>query len=158
MVGPRIVFTRFASPQSAQLRPWREHTARVRGVLSGALEPVVESGTIVWSLISANNRELARGGAVHDAYDDAVSHASSVVAASAELEPRLTAERTRGTYGWYLVRVEQVELVCARWYDTVRYRNQAMDAARAALPVAVLVDGARYAVPRSARSREYVGS
>lgn len=147
-VGPRIVFTRFASSDSPRLKTWREHVARVVGTgpaTVAATTPDPKDGVMVWSLVSGNNRELARGGRTYVAFEDAVSGAEAAVANHETLDARLISDRRRGGYGWFLLHGPEPELVCSRWYESDRYRNQALAATRHALLSASLLSGTRIA-------------
>jgi hypothetical protein len=143
-VGPRIVFTRFASSASPKLRPWREHVRRVTGSLPEVigLEPDT-SPVIVWNLVSANNRELGRGARVYQRFDDAVLGAQRLVAQSAELQVTTVSGDRDGFYGWQASYEGASELVCSRWYQTERDRQHAVAIAMNALSGATLREGAR---------------
>jgi hypothetical protein len=141
-VGPRVVFTRFASSESVKLRGWRDHQARVAGVTAELSE--TESGPVlVWSLISANNRELARGGHLYGRFDDAIGGARRTIAVHSHCELKLISDRRLGGYGWFLESSDGPELTCSRWYETERDRRHAVVVALAALAKATLQPGAR---------------
>jgi hypothetical protein len=147
-VGPRIVFTRFASGTSPKLRPWREHVRRVTGfapdVLGGAEEG---DGVVVWNLVSANNRELGRGAQLFHRFADAVIDAQSAVDTAALMEVALVSGDHDGVYGWKASLNGHAELICARWYQTGRDRQHALMVALSALAVAALREGARSTHP-----------
>ncbi|MFC5929605.1 hypothetical protein D6T64_17390 [Cryobacterium melibiosiphilum] len=144
---PRITFTRFSSAGSAKLAPWREHRRRViERTGPTATGPTTESAdrSVVWQLLSANNRELARSA---DVYVDFISARASAVHAAEGVASRgtvtLVSDDQRGAYGWF-VDVDQVtEIVCARWYVAERERRHAVELTLASLPLARIADGAR---------------
>jgi hypothetical protein len=139
-VGPRIVFTRFPSPDSAKLVPWRDHHRRVVGV--DPQQDDQAAAVIAWTLISANNRQLGRAGRLFGRFDEAVTGAQRVTLLD-DLEVRLVSVRRLGGFGWFLATADIAELTCARWYETERDRRQAIAAVVAALRVATLQPGAR---------------
>jgi hypothetical protein len=118
-VGPRIVFTRFASSTSPKLRPWREHVRRVTGTAPDLIGLDGETASvIVWNLVSANNRELGRGAHIYQRFAD-------------------------GVYGWKAAHAGTTEMVCSRWYQTDRDRQHSIAIALVALRGATLRAGAR---------------
>ena len=147
-VGPRIVFTRFASSTSPKLRPWREHVRRVTGAAPELIGFDDEtSSIIVWNLVSANNRELGRGAHLYQRFDDAVLGAQRVIAESGELTVMSVSGDRDGVYGWSATHAGSPELVCSRWYQTDRDRQHSISIALAALRVASLREGARFNHP-----------
>ncbi|WP_166791687.1 hypothetical protein [Cryobacterium frigoriphilum] len=99
---------------------------------------------MIWQLLSANNRELARSA---DIYADFASARASAVRAAEAVATRgnvtLVSDDRRGAYGWY-VEVDQIpEVVCARWYVAERERRHAVDLSLASLPLAQIAEGAR---------------
>ena len=143
-LGPRIVFTRFASSTSPKLRPWREHVHRVIGTDPDLIGIDGESASvIVWNLVSANNRELARGVHIYQRFDDAVLEARQLVAGSHELEVALVSGDRDGVYGWSASRAGTTDLICSRWYQTDRDRQHAIAIALVSMRSASLREGAR---------------
>lgn len=140
--GPRIVFLRFATASSPKLTPWVGHSELVIGVAAEVpLGP--PTGTVVWQLVSANNRQLARGAEVHDTFEQARANAARVVERHADLEVDLVSEGRRGVYGW-LARLDgEPVITCSRWYVNDRDRRHSIELARRSLAIAVLHSGAR---------------
>lgn len=147
-VGPRIVFTRFASGTAPKLRPWQEHVRRVAGALPTVIG--ADDGTasvIVWNLVSANNRDLGRGARIYQRFDEAVLDARAVIETKADLVITLVSGDRDGVYGWSLVRDGAPEIVCSRWYQTDRDRRHSIEVALTALQSASLREGARLTHP-----------
>lgn len=141
-VGPRIVFTRFASATSPKLRPWREHVRRVTGEAPELIGFDGETASvIVWNLVSANNRELGRGARIYQRFDDAVLSAERLIHVELDVTP-VSGDRD-GVYGWKASLEGTPELVCSRWYQTDRDRQHSTSIAMAALRGASLRAGAR---------------
>lgn len=147
--GSRIVFTRFISGDSPKLRPWVAHLNRVTVSTPTVAVPLVglESGAVVWQLVSANNREIARSAGVHSTFDEAAESARRAVAISAELDIELVSESTRGTYGWMARVGDSAVMTCARWYPTNRDRTTSILLAIRCLASAELLSGARLINP-----------
>ncbi len=153
--GPRFVFVRFLTRDTPKLRPWEAHVRRVLGDVAQVRSSPQDDGVVVWQLVSANNRELARGTEMHDSFDGARSAVSTIVAARASIEIRLTSEPGRGVYGWYLSVDDQPVATCARWYLTERDRRNSIELAVRSIGVATLNSGARLTDPAlMARARE----
>lgn len=140
--GPRIVFLRFATASSPKLTPWVGHAERVIGSLpQDPIDP--PTGTVVWQLVSANNRQLARGAGVLDTFEEARADAARIVERHADLEVDLVSEGRRGVYGW-LARLDGDPVVtCSRWYVSDRDRRHSIELARRSMAIAVLHTGAR---------------
>lgn len=146
-VGPRFVFTRFASRSVARFAQWNDHLARVTGVRSPVLVPVGspdDDTVVVWSLVSGNNRELARGWRAFGRFDDATA-AAIAVAETTVWEAQLVNDARAGGYGWYLTAARVPEVVCSRWYEADRDRRAALSGATEALRIAVSSPGTRAA-------------
>ena len=144
-VGPRIVFVRFLNVDSPKLVPWIAHARRVMGSVplpSVATAPTDSNDRLVWQLVSANNRQLARGVGVHHSFEAARLHAQSVVA-STTLDVEQVSEAGRGVYGWFATDHGVPVMTCARWYVTDRDRRHSIKLAIASVTEAVLHDGAR---------------
>ena len=145
-VGPRIVFTRFATSTSPKLRPWREHVRRVTGTAPEVIGFEDESASvIVWNLVSANNRELGRGAQIFQRFDEAVLSAQRLIAEQLDVAP-VSGDRD-GVYGWKAAYQGVTELVCSRWYQTDRDRQHSITIAMTALRAASLRAGARFNHP-----------
>lgn len=146
-VGPRIIFTRFATVSSPKLVPWNEHAWRVTGIIpvpqSAATEP--DDGAVVWQLLSANNRMLGRSVGVFGSFDSAVSDARAVVIAGSTPAVRLVSDERRGMFGWYTELSARPSMTCARWYSAERDRRNSLELALSSIVVALLHPGARQA-------------
>jgi hypothetical protein len=151
-VGPRVVFTRFLTRDSPKLNPWVEHRDRVIDIASVSLVPAIRdladgAVAVVWQLVSANNRQLARSAQVHASFESAAGSAQQIVDMSAELVLTRASEQGRGMYGWYAAIENDPVMTCARWYTTDRDREQAGALAVTAIAVAQLGAGARLMDP-----------
>ncbi len=143
-VGPRIVFVRFLTRMSPKLVPWVAHSTRVIGEPADVAQDADSGeGLVVWQLVSANNRQLARGAEVHNTFEAAHDHAAAVVDAAARLDVSLVSEARRGVYGWFMSLDGSPSAICARWYGTDRDRRHAIELAVRSIPVASLHTGAR---------------
>lgn len=146
MSGSRVIFTRFTNAESVKLRPWREHRRKVVGA---TVEPVRTSAdgsryAVVWQLISANNRELARSADEFDAFEDAVLSAREAVDLVKEHGVMMPVSSDQmGTYGWYISILGHPVVICSRWYASERARQHAARLTLESLPVAELAAGAR---------------
>lgn len=145
-VGPRIVFVRFQTSDSPKLVPWVTHAERVVGQ-PVPVDSVAEGGRVVWQLVSANNRELARGFDVHATFEEARASAQLLVETAGELEVGLVSEAGRGVYGWFASRDHEPQMTCARWYTTVRDRQHSIELALRSIPIATLHSGTRLTDP-----------
>ena len=139
------MFVRFANSESPKLAPWLSHAASINSAASSSPLPTHE--LVVWHLVSANNRELARGFGVHASFDEARAIAASLVSAKGTLVAELVNESARGVYGWYASLDGVPAVTCARWYASDRDCKQSMKLALQSLPVASLNAGARLAHP-----------
>lgn len=146
-VGPRIVFVRFQSAESPKLTPWITHVSRVVGRTPRAIVPVIGDSRIVWQLVSANNRELARSVDVYGTFESATAGAQHVVDSSADSVVEQVSESGRGVYGWYSTVDGVPVMTCARWYVTDRDRRHSIEIARKAIAAATLHTGARLNLP-----------
>lgn len=138
---PRIVFVRFISADSPKLTPWIGHARRVINPEFPETEPA--TGTVVWQLVSANNRQLARGALVLDTFEDAHADAARAVEQHADLTIDFISEGRRGVYGWFGSLDGRPVITCSRWYVTDRDRRHSIELARRSLANAVLHTGAR---------------
>ena len=145
-VGPRVVFVRFLTSESPKLNPWVSHSARVLGA-APAPAVTAEGDVVVWQLVSANNRQLARGASVHRSFESAHESALAVVAAGESLSVSLVSEAGRGVYGWYASLDGEPAMTCSRWYLTDRDRRYSIDIAMRSVAVASLHSGARLTDP-----------
>ena len=148
-VGPRIVFVRFLTSDSPKLAPWVAHARRVVESKPDtvATKPSEGEGVIVWQLVSANNRQLARGVDVHESFEGAHADASIAVGARSQLSIDLVSEAGRGVYGWFASLDDRPVVTCARWYFTDRDRRHSIELALKSISVATLHTGARLTDP-----------
>ena len=146
-VGPRVVFVRFQSGDSPKLAPWVAHASRVVGRTARATLPVASDGCLVWQLVSANNRELARSVDVYGSFEAATAGAQLVIDASARTVVEQVSESGRGVYGWFAMVDGVPVMTCARWYVTDRDRRHSVEIARKAVATATLHTGARLNLP-----------
>ncbi len=141
---PRVIFTRFARSDSPKLRPWVDHRAR----LLFASDIVDDAnGTVVWQLVSANNREVARGANIHGDFERATAVVQAVAAASAELLVVPVSEQARGVFGWYATIGDVPAMMCARWFQSDRDRWQSVRLALHGIGLADVSIGSRLSDP-----------
>jgi len=153
--GPRLVFVRFPIRDSPRLKPWVAHIRRVLGEIESELHPSMTDGFIVWQLVSANNRQLARGVDVYETFEEARSTVIALASSSARVTTELVSEAGRGLYGWYFRLDGRPVATCARWYLTDRDRRNSIMLALRSMPVATLNTGARLTEPMPmARDRD----
>jgi len=122
---------RFATAQSPKLQLWIGHFDRVVGHGPRVVNSVATSQDeciVVWHLVSANNRMLARSANLFERFEDAQADA---LAASGSTAPR------------YSQLDGEVEMICARWYGTERDRRNAIELAELSLVNSHLAAGAR---------------
>jgi hypothetical protein len=142
--GPRLVFVRFPTPDSPKMKPWMTHIRRVlAGLEQTSPAAPLEHGSIVWQLVSANNRQLARGTDIYDSFEDAYARLTEIVSATTSLTIGLVSEAGRGLYGWYLSSEGRPVATCARWYLTDRDRRNSIALALQSLAIATLGSGTR---------------
>ena len=97
----------------------RPHTARVPGA----------DDVWVWSLVSGNNRQLARGASVHSSLAAARRDAARMLESRDLLSVELVTGTERARYGWFATVGGHPVATCARWYPTDRDRNHSLDLA-----------------------------
>lgn len=140
-MGPRVVFTQFATARSPKLAPWHSHSARVTGRSPIAALPAphgfADGGAVIWHLISGNNRMLARSAQVFGSMPEAVLGAESAIAAVVHLVITLV-DDGRGEHGWYAKLSGTPVLTCARWYLSERDRRNSVESAITSLETATL--------------------
>lgn len=145
-VGSRIVFMRFATARSPKLQLWIDHFERVVGHGPRVVNSVVSSQEeciVVWHLVSANNRMLARSANLYERFEDAQRDALAMSGSTGPRDIVLTSHQRRGEYGWYSSLDGEVEMICARWYGTERDRRNAIELAELSLVSSHLGAGAR---------------
>lgn len=146
-VGSRIVFVRFQSAESPKLTPWLAHVSRVVGRTARVTIPIVGDSRVVWQLVSANNRELARSVDVYGTFAAATAGAQFAVDSSGDSVIEQVSEAGRGVYGWFATVDGVPVMTCARWYVTDRDRRHSIEIARKAVATATLHTGARLNLP-----------
>jgi hypothetical protein len=145
-VGSRVIFTRFATARSPKLQLWIDHFDRVVGHGPSVVSAVVsgqDECIVVWHLVSANNRMLARSANLYEHFEDARANALATSGSTAPREIVLKSHQRRGEYGWYSLIDGEVEMICARWYSTERDRRNAIELAELSLSSSNLAAGAR---------------
>ncbi|MBC7592338.1 MAG: hypothetical protein H7288_00060 [Kineosporiaceae bacterium] len=120
----------------------------VNSVASGQDECIV-----VWHLVSANNRMLARSANLFERFEDAQADALATSGSTAPREIVLTSHQRRGEYGWYSMLDGEVQMICARWYGTERDRRNAIELADLSLVTSHLAAGARAIDPEIHRGQ-----
>jgi len=151
MADPRIVFTCSATLDLAILDPWREHRGRVVRSTAEAARPARDAAcaAVVWQLVSANNRELARSADVFDDYQDAVISANEAVQFAGSNDVVPVSDPITGGYGWYIRVLGLPAVVCGRWYLAERERRHSLRLTLESIPLARLTPGARRYVGRN---------
>ncbi|MGK2853702.1 MAG: hypothetical protein ACSLE3_06270 [Microbacteriaceae bacterium] len=116
--------------------------------LPGSMEPEDEiDGVVVWQLVSANNRQLARGSRIHGNFGAAELHARAAVATASLLDIAFVSEQGRGDYGWIAAVAEEPVMVSSRWYLTERDCRHSIEISLRALVKAEVHRGARLSDP-----------
>ncbi|MFJ4038430.1 hypothetical protein ACIPVB_10120 [Microbacterium sp. NPDC090007] len=130
----RVVFDTFRSATDPMLTSWLAFRARI---LPTAAPPPIRSADGapgagvygVWRLLATNNRELARGTALHASPDHAWADAEHLRERAADLSTTTLRGDLSTRHGWAL-RLDGVPvLMCSRWYESP---SEAAAAARAA--------------------------
>jgi hypothetical protein len=121
----------------AQLLPELANTAPAPTLPSVAAEGVGQYG--VWRMLATNNRELARGAALHASPGLALTDAEALQHASASLTTSVVRGSSPMTHGWVLRRDGVAVLICSRWYESSPEAASAARAARAVLERAEIV-------------------
>jgi len=99
----------------------------------------------VWRLISANNREIARGAGMYADYAEAAAHAQQVRDAAPLLTVTFLRRTGRGDYSWYASFGKCPVLLAAAWHRTARDRDRSAATALQALGGAkILATAARH--------------
>lgn len=145
-VGPRIVFTRFVHGESPKLQPWISHLRRSLRVDATAPIPIMgnlDSGAVVWHLVSGNNRQLGRSARIYPTFEQATADARLVVDGEPLMQVTLVSEHLRGVYGWYASIDGEPVVTSSRWYETERDRARAIGLALPSMAKAVLLPGSR---------------
>lgn len=150
-VQPRVIFTRFSSADGAEFRPWMDHLNRVLGRRAPAQTPV--SDPTVWQLVSANNRELARGVGLFEGFASARDAAKATVFSLPRAVSKAVVDERKGLYGWYLSVDDGPAVICSRWYLADRERTQAVNVALVALVAATFAEGSRLVLERSPKGQ-----
>jgi hypothetical protein len=146
------MFVRFPERNSPRLKPWLTHARRVLGEEESDRWGASNDGFIVWQLVSANNRELARGVDVHETFEEARATVGTLVTRSASITVEHASEAGHGVYGWYMKLDGRPVATCARWYLTERDRRSSISLAVRSLPVATVHAGARLTESLSERA------
>jgi len=115
----------------------------VVGETGSVADAVSTTGFVVWQLVSANNRELARSVEVYETFEDARVTVVGLIAESESLTVKHASEAGAGLYGWYLELDHRPVATCARWYLTERDRRSSISLATRSLPIATVHAGAR---------------
>jgi hypothetical protein len=115
------------SPALAAWAGARNHAAGALG-----LAPLrMPSGVVLmWRLLAANNRELARSAQLYDSVGLARQAATELQRHWAELEPTTFHGPVTASHGWAASVDGLLVLTCARWYETGPI---SMDACRASI-------------------------
>lgn len=88
---------------------------------------------IVWRLISANHRELARGAGVFPDYAQAAARAESVRDAAANLRVTLVRRSRTGELAWHAALGGRPVVLAAAWHRSARDRDRSLATALQAL-------------------------
>ena len=102
---------------------------------------------MVWQLVSANNRMLARSAVIYGTFDEAVVGARNAAAAGEELSVGFVSDDRHGLFGWFVSFGGDPLMTCSRWYLSERDRRHSIELALSSLLVALLSPGARLIHP-----------
>ena len=147
--GPRILFASFADVK-AKSAMWSGHSELVRGIPD--VEFVMSSGPfIVWQLVTANGRSIARAVSGFSSFEDADRDARYVVCGSDTLQVEMVTNPISGMHGWAARLGGEYVAVCSRWYASERDSCNASSLAIASLPVAQIATSSHFIglMPRS---------
>ena len=128
---PSLVFVCFPAAVRSRLPLWSGHAGRVisaAGRTYSARSPGADDAW-VWSLVSGNNRQLARGASVHPTLAAARRDAARMLQSRELLAVELVTGTERARYGWFATVGGHPVATCARWYPTDRDRNHSLDLA-----------------------------
>ena len=151
-IGSRVVVTRFIELTSPKLMPWRDHVFSVVGTQPAQLmrsDPALTRAASVWHLVSANNRPLARGAAIHESVEDCFADARQAIESACRMTVQLVEPDEHGPFAWYLTLAGASVVTCSRWVPTVRDREHSIALALASLATAKLRPTARLMNPSS---------
>jgi hypothetical protein len=119
----RVVFDTFRSSTDPMLSSWLSFRARVLPKSSPpqmrSVDGVPGSGIYgVWRLLATNNRELARGTALHASPDEAWADAEMLASRAGDLSPLTLRGDLSTRHGWFLRLNGEPVLMCSRWYES----------------------------------------
>lgn len=139
----RVVFDTFRSATDPMLTSWLSFRARI---LPTAAPPQIRSADGapgagvygVWRLLATNNRELARGTALHASPNHAWADAEHLRERAADLSPTTLRGDLSTRHGWALRLDGEPVLMCSRWYESPGEAAAAARATRTHLGGAVI--------------------
>jgi hypothetical protein len=136
MSEPRVVVVEFANAQ--RIRSWREHCDDALGI-SAADRPLAHaSDRFVWQLTSGNNRAVARGYRTLTSADAALEDFAAVRDRGDQLAIRSIRTSHLPAYSWAATLGEEVVMMSARVYSTVRDMRDSIALARGTLAAATV--------------------
>jgi hypothetical protein len=110
----------------------------------------------VWRLLATNNRELARGVALHASPGLALVDAEVLQQGSAALTTHIVRGASSTAHGWLLRREGVAAVMCARWYESAADAAAAARGVRAVLSDAVIVRSVNIGTRSGRRHRHAV--
>ncbi len=126
-----LVFVCFSAAVRSRLPLWSGHAGRVFAAAGRSYSARIPGAddAWVWSLVSGNNRQLARGASVHPTLAAARRDAGRMLRSRELLAVELVTGTERARYGWFATVGGHPVATCARWYPTDRDRNHSLDLA-----------------------------
>lgn len=134
--GPRVVFTLF-DEVAVKSAMWFGHARQIVG--DSDVVPGPAGGPfIVWQLVTANSRPVARSVAGFASLELAISDARRVASLAPQATISLVLDQSNGLRGWVATVDDAAITTCARWYVSDRDCRKAAELAVVALPAAPL--------------------
>lgn len=134
--GPRVVYLTMPATDPVRHARWVGHGRQLIGMGPEGLSLIQADGSagfVVWHLVSANHRTLARGADLYPDRPTAERAVKSLSTSAPALKIHLVSRRQPGVYGWYATHAGAPILTCARWYESERTRRESIELALAAL-------------------------
>ena len=134
---PGLVFLCFPAAVRSRLPLWSGHAVRVISAAGRAYSARIPGAgeAWVWSLVSGNNRQLARGASVHPTLAAARRDAARMLQSRDLLAVELVTGTERARYGWFATVAGHPIATCARWYPTDRDRGHSLELALESMEV-----------------------
>jgi len=131
-----VVFTLF-DEVAVKSAMWFGHARQIVGGNADEFHPP-GGAFIVWQLVTANSRPVARSIAGFASLDLAISDARRVASLASQATISLVLDQPNGLRGWVATVDDDAITTCARWYVSDRDCRNAAELAVASLPSAPL--------------------